>query len=109
MVRELSGLTVDSLCKNLAWLVVTRRASKNTKLSKLGGGCLLGTIWYYALITIVSLFTGLEYWTDFLPCSCVSSWGAPTLAGTSMFIKYKNSAHTKFEVKHDEDMGMGHL
>jgi len=45
-VRELSWPTFGSLSKNLARCVVTLRTSKktNTKLPKLGGGCLPGTI-----------------------------------------------------------------
>ena len=38
-VRELSGLTFDSLRKNLSSWSVTRRTAKKPKL---GGGCLLG-------------------------------------------------------------------
>ena len=42
-VRELSGLTFDSLRKNLAWWAVTWRTSKeNTKLSKLWVGACPG-------------------------------------------------------------------
>ena len=41
-VRELSRSTFSSLRKNLAWWAVTQ---KTTKLSKLKGGCLPGTIW----------------------------------------------------------------
>ena len=41
-VRELSGRTFGSLCKNLASWAVTRSISKTTKLSKLEGGCLHG-------------------------------------------------------------------
>ena len=39
-----ADLPLDSLCKNLVWWAVTRRTSKITKLSKLGGGCLSGAI-----------------------------------------------------------------
>ena len=39
----------------------------------------------------------------------MSSGGAPTPAGTSMFTIQKISAHMKCEVKHNGDMGMGHL
>ena len=39
-VRELSGLTFDSLRKNLAWWAVTRRTSKNHKTVKIGGWAL---------------------------------------------------------------------
>ena len=38
--------------------------------------------------------------------SCVLSGGAPTPAGTSMFTM---CTHMKCEVKHNGDMGMGHL
>ena len=41
-----ANLPLDSLCKNLAWWVVTQRTSKNHKTVKLGGGHLLGTIRY---------------------------------------------------------------
>ena len=37
-----ADLPSDSLCKNLAWWVVTWRTSKNKKLSKLGVGHLCG-------------------------------------------------------------------
>ena len=37
-----SGVTFNSLRKNLAWWAVTQRTSKTTKLPKLGDGCLLG-------------------------------------------------------------------
>ena len=39
----------------------------------------------------------------------VSSGEAPTPAGTSMFTIWKICAHMKCEVKHNGDMGMGHL
>ena len=39
----------------------------------------------------------------------VSSGGAPTPAGTSMFTIWKICTHMKCEVKHNRDMGMGHL
>ena len=35
-------LPSDLLHKDLAWWAVTQRTMKTTKLSKLGGGCLLG-------------------------------------------------------------------
>ena len=41
--------------------------------------------------------------------SCVSCGGAPTPAGTSMFTMWKICTHMKCEVKHNGDMGMGHL
>ena len=41
--------------------------------------------------------------------SCVSSGGAPTLAGTLMFTMWKITTHMKCEVRHNWDMGMGHL
>ena len=37
-VRELSGLILGSVCKNLAWWAVTQRTSKTKELSKLKGG-----------------------------------------------------------------------
>ena len=51
-VRELSGPAFDSLHNNLALWVVTRRTSKKPtlKLSKLGGGCLPGTIHMFVRI-----------------------------------------------------------
>ena len=42
-VRDLGGLTFNSLCKNLAWWAVTQMISKKNK-TKLGGGRLIGTI-----------------------------------------------------------------
>ena len=36
-VRELRGSALDSLCKNLAWWVVTHRNSINHKTVKIGG------------------------------------------------------------------------
>ena len=39
----------------------------------------------------------------------MSSWGAPTPAGTSMFTMQKLCTHMKCKVKHNWDMGMGHL
>ena len=42
---ELSRLTFGFTMQNLAWWAVTRRTSKNTKLSKLEGGRLPRTIW----------------------------------------------------------------
>ena len=41
-VRELSRPSFNSLHNNLAWWEVTQRTSKTTRLSKLGGGHLLG-------------------------------------------------------------------
>ena len=38
---------------------------------------------------------------------CVSSGGAPTPAGTSMFTMRKICTHMKCEVKHNGNMGMG--
>ena len=40
---------------------------------------------------------------------CVSSGGAPTPAGTSIFTMLKFCTHMKCEVRHNWDMGMGHL
>ena len=40
---------------------------------------------------------------------CVSSGGALTSAGTSMFTMWKLCTHMKCEVKNKWDMGMGHL
>ena len=39
----------------------------------------------------------------------MSTGGAPTPACTSMFTMLKISAHMKCEVKHNGDIGMGHL
>ena len=51
--------------------------------------------------------------TDFISTcmfrSCVSSGGAPTPAGTSMFTMWKICTHMKCELKHNGDMKMGHL
>ena len=48
-----ADLPSDSLRKNLAWWAVTRRTLKrNTKLSKLGGGHLPGTIRCHVLFPI---------------------------------------------------------
>ena len=45
-VRELRGSALDSLCKNLAWWVVTHRNSINHKTVKIGGTALA---WGWAL------------------------------------------------------------
>ena len=41
-VCAFSGLIFDSLCKNLAWWVVSLKTSKTTTLSKLGVGAWAG-------------------------------------------------------------------
>ena len=40
---------------------------------------------------------------------CVSNRGAPTPAGTSMFTMWKLCIHKVCELRHNWDMGMGHL
>ena len=45
-IRELSEPTFNSLCKNLAWWLITWRTSKNHKSVKMGGWAL---VWGWAL------------------------------------------------------------
>ena len=58
-VRELSGLTFDSLRKNLAWWAITWRTSRNHKTVNIGGWA-LARRWALAQDNMVPPKTGSE-------------------------------------------------
>ena len=59
-VHELSGPTFDSLCKNLAWWVITWRTSKNYKPSKMGYGS-LARDYYFHNVCCTNLHKSLSH------------------------------------------------
>ena len=71
--------------------------------------CEESTHWARVVCKCSSFYFHLDYsWSNSV-LFCVSSGGAPTLAGTSMFTVWNLCTHMKCEVRHNWDMGMEHL